>query len=172
MNINERVDLLIQLGEYFVMNDESLQSAKQKAKAGNGWFSIEFIDLALENITKNFLQKNLLEAWIKNYDLKGEPPAVKKIGIVMAGKDDALLAGAGQRRAEIDHPHFVDRRLRVPRLLDGGQTRGAQLILDVLAGLFDRRRARRPRSDRDELTQILPRAPGIELRGHLRCERQ
>ena len=54
MNINERVDLLIQLGEYFVMNDESLQSAKQKAKAGNGWFSIDFIDLALENITKNF----------------------------------------------------------------------------------------------------------------------
>ena len=85
MNINERVDLLIQLGEYFVMNDESLQSAKQKAKAGNGWFSIEFIDLALENITKNFLQKNLLEAWIKKYDLKEEPPAVKKIGIVMAG---------------------------------------------------------------------------------------
>src|SRR5882672_3956841 len=85
MNINERVDLLMQLGEYFVTNDESLQSAKQKAKAGNAWFSIDFIDLALDNIAKNFLQKNLLEEWIQKYDLKEELPAVKKIGIVMAG---------------------------------------------------------------------------------------
>ncbi|HEX5152897.1 MAG TPA: acyl-CoA reductase [Parafilimonas sp.] len=85
MNINKRIDLLIRLGEYFVMDDESLQSAKQKANVNNPWFSIAFINLALENITKNFLQKDLLEAWVKKYDLQEESPFVKKIGIIMAG---------------------------------------------------------------------------------------
>jgi len=85
MNINKRIDLLIRLGEYFVKDDESLQSAKQKASINNPWFSIEFINLALENITKNFLQRDLLEAWIKQYNLEKELPVVKKIGIIMAG---------------------------------------------------------------------------------------
>jgi len=85
MNINERFDLLIKLGEYFVTNDATLQSAKQKAEAHNAWFSREFIDLALENITKNFLQKHLLEAWVKQYRLEDGPSAVKNVGIVMAG---------------------------------------------------------------------------------------
>ena len=73
MNINKRIDLLVRLGEYFVKDDASLQSAKQKASANNPWFSIEFINLALENITKNFLQKDLLEAWVNKYDLEEEP---------------------------------------------------------------------------------------------------
>jgi len=85
MIINKRIDLLIRLGEYFVKDDESLQSAKQKASINNPWFSIEFINLALENITKNFLQRDLLEAWIKQYNLEKELPVVKKIGIIMAG---------------------------------------------------------------------------------------
>lgn len=85
MNINERIDLLVRLGEYFVLNDEELQLIKQKAHFQNSWFSIEFIDLALKNITQNFLQKDLLEKWIAQYDLKDNLSPKKNIGIVMAG---------------------------------------------------------------------------------------
>lgn len=84
MNIKERIDLLVRLGEYFVMNDETFQSIKEKAKAQNAWFNIEFIDLALDNIIQNYLQKNLLEEWIKKYDIKNEMPK-KNVGIIMAG---------------------------------------------------------------------------------------
>src|SRR5438477_3663134 len=85
MNIKQRINLLVKLGEYFVMNSESLQTVKQKAKAQNPWFSSEFIDLALKNIREKFLQKDLLEAWIGQYDLEDEPSPQKNIGIVMAG---------------------------------------------------------------------------------------
>lgn len=84
MNINERIDLLVKLGGYFLVNDEPLQQVKEKAKAQNPWFSIEFIDLALNNIRKNFLQNDLLQNWVKQYDVT-EPSQQKKVGIVMAG---------------------------------------------------------------------------------------
>lgn len=84
MNIKERINLLAGLGEYFVMNDETLRAIKQKAHMENPWFSIKFIDLALKNITENFLQKNLLEAWIAPYEIKDDRQP-KKVGIVMAG---------------------------------------------------------------------------------------
>ena len=84
MNINERIDLLVKLGEYFLLNNEPLQQAKEKAKAQNPWFSIEFVDLALNNIRQNFLQKDLLQNWANQYDIT-EPAQPKKVGIVMAG---------------------------------------------------------------------------------------
>ncbi len=84
MNINDRVDLMVKLGEYFVMNDETLQSVKQKASMQNPWFSIDFVNLAIKNIAQNFLQKDLLESWISQYDFK-ENPVQKNTGIVMAG---------------------------------------------------------------------------------------
>ncbi len=85
MNINERIDLLVKLGEYFVLNDGEPELVKQKANEQNAWFSIEFIDLALKNIIQNFLQKDLLEAWINKYDVEDDPSPQKIIGIVMAG---------------------------------------------------------------------------------------
>jgi Acyl-CoA reductase (LuxC) len=85
MNINERIDLLVSLGEYFVLNDDEFELVKQKANEQNAWFSVEFIDLALRNIIQNFLQKDLLEAWINKYQLKDDPSPQKIIGIVMAG---------------------------------------------------------------------------------------
>ncbi|MEP6683680.1 MAG: acyl-CoA reductase [Parafilimonas sp.] len=84
MNINERIDLLVKLGEYFVLNNNSLQLVKEKAKDQNPWFNIEFIDLALNNISQNFLQKNLLQNWVEKYNIP-ELLQSKKVGIVMAG---------------------------------------------------------------------------------------
>src|ERR1044072_7846899 len=84
MNINERVGLLVKLGEYFIKNDDVLQLVKEKAKAQNPWFNIEFIDLAMDNIARHYLQKDLLQAWIDKYDLKDDV-LQQNIGIVMAG---------------------------------------------------------------------------------------
>jgi Acyl-CoA reductase (LuxC) len=85
MNIKERIELLVKLGEYFVMNDETFQSIKEKSSIQNPWFSIEFIDLALKNITDNFLQQPLLEDWIKQYNVKDDSSPRKNAGIIMAG---------------------------------------------------------------------------------------
>ncbi len=85
MNIKERIELLAKLGEYFVMNQATLQPVKEKASLQNPWFSIEFIDLALKNISNNFLQQHLLEEWIKQYDVKDDPLPRKNVGVIMAG---------------------------------------------------------------------------------------
>ena len=61
MNIKERINLLVRLGDYLLLNDDELQSAKQKAQIQNAWFTPEFIDLAVKNIAENFLQKDLAD---------------------------------------------------------------------------------------------------------------
>lgn len=84
MNIKERIDLLIKLGDYLLLNDEELQLSKQKAQAQNAWFTQEFIDLAIKNIAQNFLQMDLLQAWIVRYKIENNTQS-KKVGIIMAG---------------------------------------------------------------------------------------
>jgi hypothetical protein len=84
MNIKERIDLLVKLGDYLLLDDEALQLAKQKAQAQNAWFTQEFIDLAIKNIAENFLQKDLLENWITQYQIKNNIQP-EKVGIIMAG---------------------------------------------------------------------------------------
>jgi hypothetical protein len=49
----------------------------------NPWFTPEFIDIAVGNIAKNFLDKEKLQSWTSSYKL--EPVDPKKVGIVMAG---------------------------------------------------------------------------------------
>ena len=90
----------------------------------------------------------------------------------MAGDGDAILAGAGNRGDEIDHPNLVNRRLLVPRLFDDRHPDGGQLIFDVLAGLLDGRRPGRPRPERHQLPQMVPRAAGIEARRLRRLQQE
>lgn len=85
MNIKQRIELLVKLGDYLLTNNEGLQVAKEDASLQNLWFTGEFIDAAIANISKNFLKKELLEEWVANYDLRNEPAQIKTVGIVMAG---------------------------------------------------------------------------------------
>jgi len=84
MNLQERKDLLVQLGNFMASDDEAWQTAKRKAAAANGWFIPEFIDLSIYNIVEQFLGENELQKLIDDYGLE-ENPAPKKVGIVMAG---------------------------------------------------------------------------------------
>jgi hypothetical protein len=83
MNLQMRIDLAAQLGEYILSGAADLQEAKHKASLTNPWFTPEFIDLAAGNIAKNFLDKEKLQNWTSSYKIGSVDP--KKIGIVMAG---------------------------------------------------------------------------------------
>ncbi len=85
MNTQERIELLVRLGKYFVDNDKELQAVKQKAWEQNAWFMPEFIDLALKNIATSFLQEDALQQWIAQYAPLPGNGQRKKLGIVMAG---------------------------------------------------------------------------------------
>src|SRR5579875_3234294 len=85
MNLQQRKELLLELGNYMLDNDEQWQSAKQKAFAENNWFIPEFVELSVKNIAENFLQLQPLQSLILRYHIPEENPSPKRIGIVMAG---------------------------------------------------------------------------------------
>ena len=85
MNLQERIKLLGQLGNYLLNDSPQLLEIKQKAEWENPWFTQEFINLSIKNIAEKFLPKEKLEAWVKKYNLADENPQQKNIGIVMAG---------------------------------------------------------------------------------------
>lgn len=84
MNLQNRIELIKKLGDYLQANDQEWQDIKQQAYCKNAWFVPEFIDIAVKNIVDNFLDKPLLEQWVKHYHLD-DNVSQKNIGIVMAG---------------------------------------------------------------------------------------
>lgn len=85
MNLQHRIDLLVQLGQYILSDNENWLAAKEKAGYENGWFTEEFVLSATQNIANEFLQKDVLENWSKKYSVESGFTNPKKIGIVMAG---------------------------------------------------------------------------------------
>lgn len=84
MNLQNRIDLFVELGNYLEKNDASWQEAKLRASHKNPWFTEDFSSLATGNIIRYFLQKNLLTDWVNHYHLDDNINP-KNIGIVMAG---------------------------------------------------------------------------------------
>lgn len=84
MNLQKRIEILQQLQKYLLDNDDEWQQVKTKASYHNGWFTGDFIDLAVQNICTQFLQKEKLEQWATHYHLDDNIGG-KNIGIVMAG---------------------------------------------------------------------------------------
>lgn len=85
MNLQQRINLLVRLGEYITGENENWQLTQQRANRENGWFTPEFIALATKNIAANFLQKDKLKAFADAYHLPEENNNPKNVGIVMAG---------------------------------------------------------------------------------------
>ena len=84
MDLKERIGLMAELGNYLLSRGNDWEDAQKSASVKNGWFSMDFIHHAVNNIVSEFLQKEKLEAWANHYHLDDniEP---KTIGIVMAG---------------------------------------------------------------------------------------
>lgn len=85
MNLQERIDLLIRVGDYISSGDERWQQAKQAAAQANNWFTTEFIEKAAATIGQQFLQRDKLMAFIAPYDIPVINPHPRIIGLVMAG---------------------------------------------------------------------------------------
>jgi len=84
MNLSQRIELLEKLGNYLIGDNEKLISVKQKAYEKNKWFTEEFVNLALKNISTQFLKSDKLESWVCYYHLDDNIKP-KTIGLVMAG---------------------------------------------------------------------------------------
>lgn len=84
MKLQERLEILIQLGKYISSQDEGWQAAKIRARQKNNWFVPDFVELAAGAIAQQFLQQEKLEQWAAHYHLD-DNITPKKIGLVMAG---------------------------------------------------------------------------------------
>lgn len=82
----KRINNLVALNNFLQSNDLNLEEAKASAYRQNGWFTPQYIDIAIQNICNQFLQKEALEAWVAAYpNLIHDHNAQKQVGIVMAG---------------------------------------------------------------------------------------
>ena len=84
MNLQKRIDILQRLQIYLQSDNAEWQTIKTKASYHNGWFILPFINLAIDNICSELLQKEKLEQWVTHYHLDDQIGG-KNIGIVMAG---------------------------------------------------------------------------------------
>ena len=84
MNLAERINLMVELGNYLRSNTIEWLMTKQKAHEKNPWFTPEFTQLACRNILAEYLQKEKLAEWITYYHLDDNIQP-KNIGVVMAG---------------------------------------------------------------------------------------
>ena len=85
MNLQQRIELLVRLGDYMSSGEKKWTLAKEKAGIQNRWFIPEFVELAVNNITQSFLRKETLLEWAQKYDLPDVNKEPKIVGIVMAG---------------------------------------------------------------------------------------
>src|SRR6267142_5659409 len=85
MYLEQRIDLLVGLGEYCLSRAPGLEAAKHRAHMGNGWFIPEFIEEAVRQVATQYLQREKLEAWTKGYGLPVAQPAPRNVGLIMAG---------------------------------------------------------------------------------------
>jgi hypothetical protein len=85
MDLQNRISILVELGEFMLSEDVSWKDAKTKAFQHNAWFIPDFIDLSISQIAERFLQRDLLEEWTSEYQIPEREKTPKKIGIVMAG---------------------------------------------------------------------------------------
>jgi hypothetical protein len=85
MSIDERIALLVKLGDYMTSKDEAWQAAQYKAFANNNWFIPEFVRLSIYNIATQFLEYEVLKKMAADYNLPPQMEHPKKVGIVLAG---------------------------------------------------------------------------------------
>jgi hypothetical protein len=85
MNLEHRIHLLVELGNYCLSADPGWKEAKRRAHAQNGWFIPEFIEEAITRIAAEYLQKDKLTRWAEQYRLPSERQTPKNVGLIMAG---------------------------------------------------------------------------------------
>ncbi len=85
MKLQERLSTLYDLGEYLKKNEPDWQRAKEKAFEFNPWFVPDFIELAVENIIRYYLNRQSLEKWVEEYEIPDQNEKPITVGLTMAG---------------------------------------------------------------------------------------
>jgi Acyl-CoA reductase (LuxC) len=85
MDLENRIGLLVELGQFMQSDEAVWTSAKTRSFQHNAWFIPEFIDHSVNQIVKQFLQPGMLEKWVERYHTPSRFPNPKNVGIVMAG---------------------------------------------------------------------------------------
>lgn len=83
MNIEQKIAILVELGDYLRKNTEEWQQAKATAAIKNPWFTETFVQNAAEGIA-SWLHKEQLMSWAAPYNFE-QIIVPKTIGLVMAG---------------------------------------------------------------------------------------
>ena len=84
MNLNERIEALVDLGKYLARNDEQLQAVVASTYIQNRWFTEENIYLAINAIIKDYLQPEKIKNWLSNYTIQKNNDQIT-IGLILAG---------------------------------------------------------------------------------------
>ncbi len=79
----DRIKCLVELGKYFLEEDERLKAHLSRTYHHNNWFTVENQLLAIRAIAHEFLEENKLRNWAKNYSIENNSTP-KRIGIIPA----------------------------------------------------------------------------------------
>jgi len=90
MNLPQQIEHLKNLGEYILSDDPVWLDVKEKASIHNPWFIPQFIDVAMENIARYFLEEEELKIWVGANSIPHANANAKLVGIVMAGNIPAV----------------------------------------------------------------------------------
>lgn len=106
MTLEERIDVLVQLGDHLRGEDEYLDAVIHRTSFKNPWFTVENQQKAVAAVAQHYLQREKLKEWLSHYDMPEDQP-VKTVGLVLAGNiplvgfHDVLCVFAAGHRAMI-----------------------------------------------------------------------
>jgi len=84
MSLQERIELLVKLGDYLDTPNEKLEAVIHQTYLHNRWFTKENVELALQAVRQEFFDREKLVNWSAQYDIPSTNMP-KKIGLIMAG---------------------------------------------------------------------------------------
>jgi hypothetical protein len=84
LNLPQRIELLVQLGEYLLSDEPAWLQAQERAHHENGWFVPVFIRQSVQALVHSYLRRPALEAFAASYPV-AQATSNKTVGLVMAG---------------------------------------------------------------------------------------
>lgn len=82
MLLEERINVLGQLGAYLSAQPEEIKNIAENAYVLNRWFTPENVILSIQSMATAFMDVNMLKSWTDKYQIKDQ---AKKVGLVLAG---------------------------------------------------------------------------------------
>lgn len=83
MQLEERIQALVQLGQHLQQEDEYREAVIHRAHFNNQWFTKANQRKSIAAIAKSFLEESKLRSWLADYPIGTVEP--KKIALVLAG---------------------------------------------------------------------------------------